>query len=170
MARFIQGDYREMKVKIRELTLKELDKDLRPLDWIMQMHHALIGSSRADVWERRVEIMKRAYKTGMYGMIVALDNTDSIIGFLDYWIIYCPIEGFPIAFLQNMRVIDYHQGKGIGTLLVRKLRDIARKKKCGEIHVMAGQPADKFYLKCGFQYKPSDIYMEASIEQLFGGK
>lgn len=160
----------KLEVKIKELKLEDLEKDLRPLDLIVQNHHGLRGT-REEIWEKRKEILKRAYKTGMYGLIVAIEtDTNTIVGFLDYWIIHCFVEGFPIALLQNMRVIRHHRNKGIGTLLVRKLRDIARERKCGEIHVIAGTPADKFYLKCGFRYKSSDIYMEARVEELFGGK
>lgn len=159
-----------MKVKIEELKYEDLEKDLRPLDFIVQRHHGLPGSRR-EVWERRKKILKKAFKTGMYGLIVAREKEDNtIVAFLDYWIIHCFVEGFSIAFLQNMRVLEHYRGKGIGTLLVKKLKEIAEKRKCGEIHVIAGIPADKFYLKCGFHYKPSDIYLEARVEEILEGR
>jgi len=154
--------------KIKELTKEDLDKDLRPLDYIVQKHHGVYAMSVKGSWEKRLPMLKEAFKTGRYGIIVAVETeTDTICAFLDYWIIHCFVENMNIAFLQNMRVIEYLRGKGIGTMLVNKFIEIADKRwNCGEVHVMAGKPADEFYSKFGFKYKPSDIYMEARIEEL----
>ena len=159
------------EVTIEELKEEDLEKDLRPLDWIVQSHHSIRSQGTSDSWEKRMPILHAAFKSRRYGIIVAREKDGGrICAFLDYWIIHDMVENFPIAFLQNMRTLEHLRGKGIGAQLVRKLRDIARDRwHCGEIHVMAGTPADKFYEKCGFRYKPSDIYMEATVNELFGG-
>lgn len=154
-----------MKVKIEELKEKDLDKDLRPLDYIVQMHHGIQARSLAESWKKRLPILKKAYKTKRYGLIIAKEKeTETIVGFLDYWIIHCFIENMNIAFLQNMRVIKYAREKGVGSKLVRKLREICLKKKVEEIHVVAGPGADKFYQKFGFKYK--DIFMEVKVDDM----
>jgi len=154
-----------MKVRIKELKKEDLDKDLRPLGYIVQMHHAVYANSIAESWTKRLPILKRAYNTGRYGLIVAFEReTDTPVGFLDYWIIHCFIENMSIALLQNMRVIKHHRGKGIGTLLVKKLRDISLKKRVEEIHVVAGPGADLFYEKFGFKKK--DKFLEVRVDDM----
>jgi len=153
----------KVKYYIRELKREDLDKDLRPLPQIVQNHHDIRKSILDDHWEMRLPMLKKAMKTGMYGILVVFEEGYNIpIAFLDYWIIYCFVENANLCLLQNMRVIEHSRGKGIGRALVRKLKRVARKRGCTEIHVVAGEGADGFYHKMGFAYK--DTFLEMKID------
>lgn len=154
-------------IKIEEVSLDDiLNKDLRPLDWIMWRHHWSGGERARESFEMRKDIFRKAYKTGNYGLIIAREtDTDTIVAFLDYQIIYDPIENFPIAFLQNMRTIEHMRSRGIGRELVKKLREICERRGVREVHVVAGPGAEDFYQKkCGFHYK--DTFLEAETEDV----
>jgi len=163
-----------MTFRIREFKREELEKkphELRELPLIIFNHHFVgkKGESIAQDWERRKNIFYKALKNPDYGMLVIEREKDNlIVGFLDYWIIHCPIENANLCFLQNFRIWTHFRKQGLGKALVLALKEIAMARNCKEIHVVSGPDAVGFYKKCGFQVK--DVFLEQETKNILKGE
>ncbi|MFC8595141.1 GNAT family N-acetyltransferase [Streptomyces atroolivaceus] len=104
----------------------------------------LVTASRA--YEGPYAPMVAGYKVGpdyieAHGVHVAVDAEGRVLGF--YALLLSPPE------LDLMFVADHAQGRGIGRLLIRHLREEARRAGLTDVRVVAHPPAEGFYRSMG---------------------
>ena len=171
---------------IVELTVENLDQYERDLAYLARSHHILDGrdwenNPRIDgkrawaEWNIRKPIILQALATGMYGCLLDVEMVcheegaipySQVVGFLDYWIINCFVEGCNICYLQNMRLLPGWRKQGYGSMLVIKLREICKARNVEEIHVASGPDGVPFYEAIGFNKKETDILYEINPNDL----
>lgn len=150
-------------IEIVKLKEEDMEKYKMEIALIAHWHHEIYKEGNDEErsrksWLIREPLLKRALENSNYGLLLALNEKNKVVGFLDYWVISCFVKEGNLCFLQNMRVHPKTLwGKGIGSALVKKLEEIARERNCIEIHVVAGNGANVFYQKLGF-IKKNDVF------------
>jgi ribosomal protein S18 acetylase RimI-like enzyme len=79
-----------------------------------------------------------------------------LVGFTDFWVLPDFFHGGNILNIQNLYVIPDLRGHGIGTALMDKIIEIAKKEKVTDIHVEVLEEnveAQEFYTKLGLNEK-----------------
>lgn len=81
------------------------------------------------------------------GYYIQATEGDKILGLIHYTIISGVIE------ISTLIVSHNHRGKGIGTKLINKIEDIAKKDNVHKIYLVTGDgwKAENFYQKMGFE-------------------
>jgi len=85
-----------------------------------------------------------------YNIIAEIDNT--IVGFISLILYKIPFHKGGTVLINELIVNKDHQGKGIGKLLINKVKEIAKANKMNELVGTQKENLDaqKFYRKCGF--------------------
>ncbi len=81
------------------------------------------------------------------GYYIQVTEGDEVLGLMHYTLICGVIE------ISTFIVSHKHRGKGIGTKLIKKIEDIAKKDNVHKIYLVTGDgwKAEDFYTKMGFE-------------------
>lgn len=162
----------KMSCQVIEITEENLEKFKHGL-MILARQHYQIRRKFEDTeenlakwcWENiRETYLKRALSSGRYGLLVIVNEKNEVLGFLDYWFLSCFVKGGILFLIQNMRVLPGYRNKGLGTLLVNKLGEIALEKGCKEIQVISSLKARGFYERFGLKSPAFRFAMEVDIK------
>ncbi len=107
-----------------------------------------IGSDR--------ETMLKALLQDHDRVVYVADANGLLVGFIELRIFPDFVEGAPIAVIQNLIVREAYRRLGIGTGLMEKASEEAKKRSAKEIHVWTESSNEKaihFYTKHGFERK-----------------
>jgi len=145
-----------MSIDIRPLTKGDLE-DLMPLirdfwNFLDGLHEARgkeFDSERAkgilaDTMDWQGHSIYGCYKDGL------------LVGFADFWILPDFFHGGNILNIQNLYVIPDLRGRGVGTAMMDRIIEIARKEHVTDIHVEVLEEntmAQDFYVKMGLGEK-----------------
>ena len=86
-----------------------------------------------------------------FNCYIARDERNEILGYANYSIIYYSWVGKSI-YLDDVYVKPAFRGKGIGTMLMNKVFDIAKEEKCNRVRWQVSKwnsSAIEFYKKIG---------------------
>lgn len=112
--------------------------------------------------EERISVLEHALENPDYELMVAeLDG--EIFGFVDQWIIHDFCHGGKLSYIQNLYVAPRYRKKGIGSKLLRRIINTAKKKGVLEIHMVTGfdnKPAIELYKKHGLVKESLQFEME----------
>jgi len=98
-------------------------------------------------------------------ILVTVDNTNSIVGFA---VIDNPYGG--VSLCRWLGVIPENQRQGIGTLLINRWLELAKKQGCHKAELAAQESAKDFYEKCGLVCEGKRINSYFGIDQYVFGK
>jgi len=85
--------------------------------------------------EERLAILKSSLKNPDYELWIAEVNGE-IVGFIDLWVIHDFCHGGKLGYIQNLYVVPKYRRRGVGSKLLQKIMERAKRGKVLEIHVV----------------------------------
>ncbi len=145
-----------MAIDIRPLTKEDLE-DLMPLindfwNYLDDLHEAQGKDFDMERAKGILEVTMDWPGHNIYGSY----KDGLLVGFTDFWIIPDFFHGGNILNIQNLYVIPALRGHGVGTALMDRIIEIAKKEKVTDIHVEVLEEntmAQDFYIKMGLNEK-----------------
>lgn len=109
-------------------------------------------------------VVKMKKEKNFFQCIVAENKNKEIIGEAIYSFSYDSWNG-KILYLDDLCVTKLYRGKKIGTKLMQKIFEIAKKENCNLIHLQvrkSNKSAIEFYKKCGASFEDDliDCYFD----------
>lgn len=100
---------------------------------VLELVHKLAAYEKknpSDVQLTEEKILAHGFNSQPYFHLLVAESEQKLIGYALYFFTYAASKGAPILYLEDLFVLTEYRNKGIGTQMLSKLAEIAKKDKC----------------------------------------